>query len=348
MDIITDKNYKDFLHEIKSKVDSARLKVSYAANQEVIRLYWFIGKGILEKQEKHQWGEKFLDLLSSDMRREYPGAYGFSKRNLQYMRLFASVNPELTIAQQAVAQLPWNQNVLLLDKFKNKPEIIEWYSNKSLEHGWSKSTLLTQIESEVYERQAINENKTTNFLTRLPSPQSDLAQEIIKDPYRFNIVTGDNMVLEKEIEKGLIAHIKDFLIELGQGFAFVGSQVPIDVGKKEYKIDLLFWHLKLRAFVVIEIKARDFEPSFTGQLSHYLAAVDNQMRHPSDNKTIGILLCKSKEKIDVEYALQNIDAPIGVSQYILSKYLPKEFENILPTPEEIAEELSEDKEDENK
>jgi predicted nuclease of restriction endonuclease-like (RecB) superfamily len=316
------------------------LRAAFAVNKEVIKMYWDIGKSILEKQEKYAWGNRFLDQLSADFKKIYPGVRGFSRRSLEYMRLLASLYPnEEAFTQTPSAQLAWGHNMVLIDKFKNDDLKRAWYSQKSLEHGWSNSVLLMQIESELYERQSIHSEKTTNFLTRLPSPQSDLAQEILKDPYRFHFISGSNDILEREIEKGLLAHMRDFLLELGQGFAFVGSQVPINVGNKEYFIDLLFWHLQLRAFIVVELKTKSFEPEHTGKLAFYLAAVDNTMRQPTDNKTIGILLCKSKEKLDVEYALQNIDAPIGISEYTISKPLPKEFESILPSIKKLEEEL---------
>ncbi|MES2614918.1 MAG: PDDEXK nuclease domain-containing protein [Bdellovibrionota bacterium] len=345
----SDKNYKNFLLEIKAKVDSTRLKAAFAVNQEIIKLYWDIGKNILEKQEMYSWGNSFIEQLSADFKKIYPGVRGFSKRSLEYMRLFAKTYPTFEFTQWPIAQLPWGQVTVLLDKFKDEEEKRTWYANQSLQNGWSNSVTLMQIESKLYERQALQNNKTTNFLTRLPSPQSDMAQDLIKDPYRFHFISGTNDILEREIEKKLLANIRDFLLELGSGFAFVGSQYPITVGNKEYFIDLLFYNFKLRSFCVIELKAKNFEPEHTGKLAFYLAAIDNQLKQPLDNKTIGILLCKSKDKFDAEYALQNIDAPIGISEYTTSKPLPKEYENILPSPQKIIEELNSIKiEDNNK
>lgn len=272
------------------------------------------------------------------MRREFPEMQGFSKRNLEYMRHFARLYPNIEFAKQSVSQLPWGHIVRLMQMVKNDPTR-EWYAQQTIKNGWSRSVLEMQIENGLYERQG-SPKKITNFHDSLPSPQSDLAHEMLKDPYNFDFLTIQGKAKERAIENALTTHIRDFLLELGQGFAFVGSQVPLTFDDEEFFIDLLFYHLHLRCYVVIELKATKFEPEHTGQLGFYLAAVDDQMRKEGDNKTIGIILCKSKSKIIAEYALQNLKAPIGISQYELAKALPKELKTSLPSVEEIEAELN--------
>ena len=267
---------------------------------------------------------------------------GFSIANLKRMRLFAETFPSLEIGSQAVSQLPWGHISVLLHKLNNNVGR-NWYASKIIEHGWSRSILEMQIESGLYERQAENDKKIVNYHKFLPKPQSDLARDMLKDPYKFSFLTIQDKAYEREIEAGLIIHIRDFLLELGQGFAFVGSQVPLVFDDQEFFIDLLFYHLNLRCYVVCELKATKFKPEHTGKLSFYLSAVDNQLKKKGDSRTIGILLCKTKNKIIAEYALQNINAPIGVSEYTLSKDLPKTLKTDLPSVEEIEAELSREK-----
>lgn len=269
---------------------------------------------------------------------------GFSKRNLEYMRLLVTLYPnEREFTQQPAAQLPWAHLQLLLDKFIDDAARRSWYAHETLENGWSRSILSTHIKSNLYERQSHESKKISNYQKLLPSPQSDLAHEILKNPYNFDFLTISKDAHERDIERGLITHIKDFLLELGTGFAFVGTQVPLEVDGEEYFIDVLFYHLKLRCYVVIELKAKKFKPADLGQLTFYLSAVDEQLRHPQDNLTIGILLCESRSKIVAEYALRRINAPIGISEYTLSKALPKELKTSLPTIEEIEAELNAEK-----
>lgn len=335
-----DKNYKEFLTEMKNRLKTTQIRAALTTNKELIQFYWQLGKELVEKQSSFNWGDRLLEQFSNDMRKEFPEMQGFSVSNLKRMRLFAITYPELTIGAQAVHQLPWGHIIVLLHRIKDA-DTRNWYANKTIEHGWSRTILEMQIETGLYERQAISAQKTTNYYEHLPPPQSDLAHQILKDPYKFDFLTIQDDAHERSIENALVTHIRDFLLELGQGFAFVGSQVPLSFDEQEFFIDLLFYHLELRCFVVIELKANKFKPEHTGQLGFYLAAVDDQLKKENDKPTIGILLCKSKNKIVAEYALRNIKAPIGISEYTLSKALPKELKTSLPTIEEIEEKLNE-------
>jgi predicted nuclease of restriction endonuclease-like (RecB) superfamily len=336
-----DKDYLNFLIQVKSKLQHAQLKAALAANTEQIRFYWELGADIIKQQETKSWGSKFLDQLSHDMRIAFPGMQGFSKRNLEYMRLLANIHSSWDqFAQQPAAQLPWAHIQLLLDKYRSDNERFIWYASQALQNGWSRSTLSMYIKSDLYERQAIDSEKASNYRQKLATPQSDLAHEMLKNPYNFDFLTITQPAHEREIEKELTTHIRDFLLELGSGFAFVGTQVPLEIDGEEFFIDILFYHLKLRCYVVCELKAKKFKPADLGQLSFYLSAVDEHLTHESDNPAIGILLCESRSKIIAEYALKKIDAPIGVSEYTLSKALPKKLKTALPSIEEIEAELN--------
>lgn len=337
-----DKNYKNFLLGIKECLKTAQIKAALAANSELIKFYWELGKDLLEKQKAYKWGEHFLEQFSHDMRQSFPEMQGLSVRNLQRMKQFAMIYPNLSFATQAVSQLPWGHITRLMQMVKNDSER-EWYAQQTIQNGWSRTILEMQVESGLYDRQGINAKKISNFHVHLPKAQSDLANQLLKDPYNFDFLTIQGKAHERAVEDGLVTHIRNFLLELGQGFAFVGSQVPLTFDDQEFFVDLLFYHLNLRCFVVIELKATKFKPDHTGQLGFYLAAVDDLMRKEGDNQTIGIILCKSKNKVIAEYALRNIKAPIGVSEYALSKSLPKELKTNLPTVEEIEAELNETK-----
>lgn len=293
-------------------------------------MYWHIGKIILDNSK---WGNKFIDNLSIDLKLEFPNIKGFSIRNLKYMRKMANDYPDFKFVQQAVAQIPWGHNIILLDKIKNFEER-KWYMNQSISNGWSRSMLNMQIDSKLYERQAIAE-KVSNFKNTLPDLQSDLALQTMKDPYIFDFISLKGKVKEVEIEREMISRIKDVLIELGTGFSFVGSQYKITVGDKDYFIDLLFYHLKLKAYIVVELKAREFEPTDAGQLNFYLSAIDDLVKDKTDNSSIGLLLCKTKDKFTVEYALKDINKPIGVSEYKLLEDIPEYLKPQLPTTEDI-------------
>ena len=334
-----DHNYKEFLTNVKNRLKAAQIRAALAANSELIQFYWQLGSDIISYQDQYKWGEHFLDQFSHDMRQSFPGMQGFSVWNLQRMRQFAKICPDLSIATQAVSQLPWGHITRLIQMVKSA-EARQWYAQEAIKNGWSRSIFEIQIESELYERQGIHSKKISNFNEHLSPTQSELANAILKDPYNFDFLTIQGKAHERTIEDALVTHVRDFLLELGQGFAFVGSQVPLTFDDQEFFIDLLFYHLNLRSFVVVELKATKFKPEHTGKLGFYLAAVDDQMKKEIDNPTIGILLCKSKHKVVAEYALRNIKAPIGVSEYTLSKALPKELKTSLPSIDEIEEELN--------
>lgn len=334
-----DKNYKTFFTEIKTKVLSSRLRAALVVNQEVIKLYWFIGKRIIAKQKETSWGDKLLETLSQDLCNAFPETYGFSARNLKYMRRFASNYSDPQIGQQVVAQLPWGHIILLIQKIDDKI-VREWYAKQAIENGWTRCTLEDYIKQGLYKRQAINTNKTTNFVARLPAPQSQLAQDLVKSAYNFDFLGLHDKALERDIEHASIQHITKFILALGKGFAFVGSQVPIVIDDQEFFIDMLFYNLKLRCYTVVEIKSTKFKPEHIGQLNFYLSAVDDLMRHPADNQSIGLLLCKSRNKIVAEYALKNVGKPIGISEYELTKALPKKLQGVMPTIAEIEAEFN--------
>lgn len=312
-------------------------------NKELIFMYWHIGKIIVDNSK---WGNKFIDNLSIDLKLEFPGSTGFSVRNLKYMKKMAEEYPDFEFVQQVVAQIPQGHNIILLDKVKNIEER-KWYIKQSIISGWSRSLLTMQIESKLYERQVIAE-KVTNFPATLPDVQSDLAIQTMKDPYIFDFISLKGKVKEAEIERAMIEKIKDVLIELGKGFAFVGEQYKITVSGKDYFIDLLFYHLKLKCYVVVELKVREFEPTDAGQLNFYLSAIDDLVKDESDNATIGLLLCKNKDNFTAEYALRNINSPIGVSEYRLLEDIPEYLQSQLPKTEEIELHIKDIEEKEKK
>jgi predicted nuclease of restriction endonuclease-like (RecB) superfamily len=285
--LIAPKGYDSFLKDLKDRIQHAQLRAALSANRELVLLYWSIGKDILVPQKEQGWGAKVIDRLAADLQKAFPDMTGFSPRNLKYMRAFAEAWPEEPIVQQLVAQIPWGHIVRILDYVKVPPER-EWYIRQAIEYRWSRNVLVHQIESGLYRRQR---KGLTNFRQALPAPQSELAQQIIKDPYNFDFLSLGNEAQERELERGLIEHIRNFLLELGVGFAFVGSQYPLEVGGQEFRIDLLFYHLKLRAYVVIDLKIEDFKPEFSGKMNFYLSAVDDLLRHPADQPSIGIILC---------------------------------------------------------
>ncbi len=332
-----DQNYQQFLQQLKDKIHTTQMRAMLAVNQAQLQLYWHIGMQIIKKQQQAQWGSHFLEQLSTDLRQAFPGMQGWSVTNLKRMRLFAECYPEKR--PRVVDQLPWGTLSTLLHRIKDTAQRI-WYAEQTLLHGWSRTILELQIESGLYDRQAENEKKITNFAEHLPQPQSDLARDMLKDPYKFDFLTLQDKAHEREIERALVSHIRDFLLELGQGFSFVGSQIPLIFDEQEFFIDMLFYHLNLRCYVVIELKATDFKPAHTGQLGFYLAAVDKQLRKEGDNRTIGLLLCKNRNKIIAEYALSNINAPIGISSYELTKAIPDTLKLSLPTVEELESELN--------
>ena len=330
--------YTDWLAEIKTQVHVAQQRASQALNLELVVLYWNIGHAILVQQDQQGWGAKVVDRLAQDLRSTFPAMRGFSVRNLKYMRAFAQGWPDLEMVQQLLHKLPWGHNLVLLDKL-DTPESRRWYAAKAIENSWSRNVLVMQIESGLQERSGA---AVTNFTQSLPAPQSDLARESLKDPYRFDFLGLTEASQEREIENALVQHVTDFLMELGAGFAFVGRQILLDVGGDEFFLDLLFYHLKLRCYVVIELKAGKFKPEHLGKLSFYLTAVDEQLKHPTDGPTIGLLLCKSKNKVVAEYALRGKEQPLGVAEYQLVESLPPELKTSLPSIEQIEQELADD------
>lgn len=330
------KDYETFLLDLKQRIRTAQVRAAIAVNRELVLLYWQIGREILARQHQQGWGAKVIAILAKDLQKEFPEIKGFSTRNLNYMRAFADAYPDEAIVQQAAAQIPWFHNCVLLDKVKD-PQQRLWYAQKTIEQGWSRNVLVLQIESNLYQRQG---GAITNFDQVLPQPQSDLMQQIVKDPYMFDFLTMGDERSERALEGALIDHIRDFLLELGVGFAFVGRQYQIEVGGKEYRLDMLLYHVQLHCYVVIELKTGEFEPEFSGKMNFYVAAVDNLLRTERDDPTIGIILCKSKDKTTVEYALQGMQKPIGVSTFRLSTELPELLQKNLPTVEQLEMELN--------
>ena len=310
--------YLEALEVIKKRVHEARIRASLSVNRELIILYWEIGG----------WGAKVIDRLSVDLNREFPDQKGFSARNLKYMRKFAENYPDMEIVQQAAAQIPWFHNCAILDKVQDAQQR-EWYIRATIEYGWSRAVLVHQIDSDLYIRQG---KALPNFQTTLPAPQSELAQQLVKDPYSFEFLGLGPDVSERQLEASLIGRLKTFLIELGKGFAFVGQQYHLDVGDEDYYLDLLFYHLHLRCYVVIDLKVVPFKPEFAGKMNFYLSAVDDQLRHHNDQPSIGLILCKERNRLVVEYALRDTTRPMGVATY---RVLPRKLKRELPTARQI-------------
>lgn len=332
------RDYAEMLSEIKQSIQQERLRVVLAANSAMVLLYWDIGRMILDRQERAGWGAKVIDRLSADLREAASEMQGLSPRNLKYMRAFAAAWPDREIVQRVVAQLPWRQNIVLLERLGDGKTRL-WYAEQALQHGWSQPILCLQIDGRAHERHG---KALTNFKVALPPADSDMAAQVFKDPYLFDFLGTADPRREREVEEALVGHIQHFLLELGSGLAFVGRQVHLEFSSRDYYIDLLFYHLKLRCYVVVELKAVPFEPGFVGQLNLYLSAVDDLLRHPDDKPTIGLLLCRSKDKIVVEYALRDLKKPIGVAHWEtrLVEKLPKDLKGSLPTVEEIEAELA--------
>lgn len=331
------KEYAAFIKEIKRSILKEKLEIVLKANSAMILMYWKIGNAIAEKQKKEGWGAKVIDRMSYDLKNAFPEMKGFSPRNLKYMKNFAECWVDFSIVQRCVALLPWRSNILLIDKVKDSKKRL-WYAEKTIENGFGKDMLSIQIESKLYERTS---KAITNFKESLPPLKSDFASQIFKDPYIFDFLGTDAPRLEAELEQKLIDHIQKFLIELGQGFAFVGRQVHLELGGDDFYMDLLFYHLKLRCYVVIELKAGKFEPGFVSKLNMHLNVVNATLKHADDQPTIGLLLVKSKNKLVAEYSLSGFKNPIGVANWEneIKNALPKDFQASLPSIEEIEKEL---------
>ena len=330
-------DYAATLADIKKRIQASRIKTVLSANAAMILAYWEIGQIILKRQASEGWGAKVIDRLSFDLRDAFPDMQGLSPRNLKYMRAFTATWPDRAIVQRVVAQIPWRQNIALLERLHDADSRL-WYAQQTIKNGWSQPILCLQIEGQAHARQG---KAIHNFPATLPPADSDMAGQIFKDPYLFDFIGTADPRREREVEHSLVNHIQRFLLEMGAGFAFMGRQVHLEVESKDFYLDLLFYHVKLRCYVVVELKAVPFEPGFAGQMNMYLSAADDLLRHPDDKPTIGLLLCRSKDKIVVEYALRDIKKPIGVAQWEtkIVKALPKEFKGSLPTVQEIEKEM---------
>jgi predicted nuclease of restriction endonuclease-like (RecB) superfamily len=345
--------FRPFAEALKAHIRESQLRAALTVNRALLTLYWNIGRAIAERQEAEAWGTRVIDQLADEIQRAFPGVAGFSRSNIYRMRAFYLAYPLAGGAEAVVPQavgrfaeplpggvpdLPWGHLSVILERLKD-PSLRGWYARAAAEGGWSRAVLLTQIDTRLHVREGA---AITNFAHTLPPPQSDLARQSLKDPYVFDFLTLGRGAQERELEAGLMAHVERFLLELGVGFAFVGRQVHLQVGVQDFYLDLLFYHLKLRCFVVIELKTVSFEPEFAGKMNFYLSAVDAQMRHPSDGPSLGLILCQGRDRVVVEYALRDVQKPIGVAEWEtrLVASLPQELEGALPSVEQIEAELS--------
>jgi len=348
MKLTTTASYKALLHTLKARIQQAQTRAALAVSKELLHVYWLTGRDITVKQEQEGWGRSVIEQLAKDLASEFPGVQGFSASNLWRMRAFylAYADNAENLAQavrdltepplpESITLLPWGQQIVLIEKVK-AADIRHWYAQCAFEYGWSRAVLIHQIESRLYERSG---QAVTNFQKTLPPPQSDLAQQALKDPYNFDFLTLRQQAHEREIEAALLDNIRKFLLELGVGFAFVGSQYHLSVGGENFYLDLLFYHLKLRCFVVIDLKAKEFKPEYAGKLNFYLSAVDDLLRHTSDEPTIGLILCKSNNRIIAEYALRDVNKPMGIATY-LTEALPDTLRNSLPDVESLEATLA--------
>lgn len=327
--------YKNLFSDIKQRILSSQLKAALSVNAEMIFLYWQIGNSIAQKQNEQGWSSGVIPQLAKDLKIEFPNSKGYSERNLGRMLAFYREYPDESILPQAVAKLPWGHNILLIEKIKDQQKRF-WYAEKCIENNWSRDVLDLQIKNSLIDRQGRSIN---NFESTLPKPLSDLANQTLKDPYIFDFLTLDQVFREKDVEKQLTHHITKFLLELGKGFSFLGNQYHLEVANQDYYLDLLFYHIKLKCYVVIELKNTKFKPEYTGKLNFYLSAVDSLIKEESENPTIGILLCKDKNNIEAEFALRDINKPIGISEIQFVEKLPDNLKSSLPTIEEIENEL---------
>jgi predicted nuclease of restriction endonuclease-like (RecB) superfamily len=327
--------YINWVNGLKNLIQKTQIKAAISVNKELLGLYWTIGKSISEKVEKANWGSSIVEELSKDLKIEFPNQKGFSRSNLfsmkKWFEFYSKSEIEMEKIQQLVGQIPWGHNVVIISKSMSIDEAL-FYSNKTIENNWSRSVLLHQMELEFYERQG---KAITNFTKTLPAPHSELATETLKDPYKFDFLTLQEKAIEKDIENQLVKHITSFLLELGTGFSFVGQQVPVRIDNQDFYIDLLFYHIKLKCYIVVELKAIEFKAEFAGKMNLYLSAIDDRLKTESENPTIGLLLCKSKSEIIAEYALRGMTQPMGIAEYEINNIIPKEIKAELPTIEEI-------------
>lgn len=361
MELTKEKNYQTLVKSLKQRIKNAQIRATLAANAELIHLYWDMGLMISKEIKSKGWGAKVIEQLSKDLKLEYPDMEGISESNLRYVRRFSETYPDLFLPQRVgkseirpqrvgklstpakseseqdvIAQIPWGHNRILLDRLKNNNERI-WYAQQTIQYGWKRTVLEHHIASGLFERQG-KSKKATNFKKLLPKPQSELAEQTLKDPYIFDFLNISKVAKEKNVEDQLITHITKFLMELGVGFAFVGRQHRLEVGGDEFIIDLLFYHIHLKCYVVIELKMEKFKPEYAGQLNFYLTAVDELLKRKDDNPSIGILLCPSKNHIVAEFSLRDVNKPIGISEYKLTAKLPEKLKKELPI-EELKHEI---------
>ncbi|MDC8002272.1 PDDEXK nuclease domain-containing protein [Aequorivita todarodis] len=333
---IDKQDYYNWIHNLKSKIHAAQTKVALSLNSQLLELYWEIGKDITERQENTDWGSKFIEQTAIELKNEFPEMRGFSRRNLYAIRQWYKFYSEkYQFVPQSVAQIPWGHNRLIISKTKDIDEA-EFYCNETIKNGWDRDTLEIQITNKLFFNKGA---AITNFPKTLPATQSKLAEQALKDPYNFDFLGLQNDALERAIEDELVKNITKFLLELGKGFAFLGRQYKIEVSETDYFIDLMFYHLDLRCYIVVELKAGKFKPEYAGKLNFYLSAVDSQIKKPEDNQTIGILLCKKKDKIEAEYTLRDINKPMGISEYKLTDAIPENIKTKLPSIEELENEL---------
>jgi predicted nuclease of restriction endonuclease-like (RecB) superfamily len=323
--------YSQLLDEISSRIATSRVRAALGVSRELVLLYWSIGREILIRQESEGWGTRVIDRLGQDLQARFPGVEGFSPRNLKYMRSLAHAWPDASIVPQRVALLPWGHLRLLLDRVK-EPDARQWYLQAALEYGWSRDVLAHMISGQLRERQG---KSMTNFRAVLPPADSDMAEQVLRDPYNFDFLTLTDPVRERALERGLLIHLRDLLLELGRGFAFLGSQVPLPVGDQMFYLDLLFYHVRLHCYFVIELKTGDFKPEYAGKLNFYLSAVDGMMKTERDDPTIGLLLCETKNEAIVELSFKNVQKPIGISTYTVTRELPKALEQEIPSMEDL-------------
>jgi predicted nuclease of restriction endonuclease-like (RecB) superfamily len=333
--LVASAGYATWLADLKQRIQSAQQRATLSVNRELVLLYWQIGRDILERQQAQGWGAKVIDQLAKDLTAAFPDMKGFSRRNLLYMRSFAEQWPDAEFVQQAVAQIPWGHNILIISKCANLAEA-RFYIEQTLEQGWSRDVLAMQLKSNLFARAG---KAVTNFAHTLPLPQSDLAQQTLKDPYTFDFMAMTAPFNELDVERQLTQHITQFLLELGKGFAFIGRQYHLEIAGNDYYIDLLFYHVTLKCYVVVELKNRKFIPEYAGKLNFYLSAVDTLLKREDDQPTIGLLLCRDKNNIEVEFALRDMNKPMGVSEYTLVESLPANLKGAMPTVEEIESDL---------
>ena len=328
--MMLEKDFKNIMFEIKNQINNTQIEIFQNANKSLLKLYYNLGKII---EENSSWGNKFIDELAIELKVSFPNIKGFSVRNLKNMKKYYIECKKSPIVQTTSAQIPWSHNMLILDKIKDEEKRV-WYMNQTINNGWSYDVLAFQIKSDLYQRQVLGD-KLNNFEKTLINPQSDLVKNIMKDPYILNLTTLKENYIETELESAMVNKIKTVLLELGNGFSFIGNQYKLTVGDEDYFIDMLFYHTKLHCYIVIELKNTKFRPEYAGKVNFYLSAVDDLVKDEKDNPSIGIILCREKDKFSVEYALKDINKPIGVSSYEISKYLPKDVFESLPTEDDI-------------